>query len=526
MREKTKRLMLLAALPSILVLPISRIEIPSQFEQDRAELFLSRATYGSRAGDLDAILAMGTESWLEKQLSPTEMDGPEIIHKLEGFENITLSTSELMSKYPRPTRSEREAMQKDRQDEKSNGKSNEGRRRGMEEGPGRILRELSQAKLVRAAYSENQLLEVMTDFWFNHFNVYARKNANTLFAIPSYERDVIREHALGRFEDLVVATAQHPAMLFYLDNWVNMKEGFDPFSSTSTMDVRGRQRRRARRPEGGNARTFGINENYARELMELHTLGVDGGYDENDVREVARAFTGWSVIHPRRIMRLREQNETMRRRGRSSGAAELSDPGTFYFNVSAHDTDDKTVLGTNIDEKGLGDGLAVIRLLGRHPSTARFVSTKLAKKFVSDTPSEALVSEMGEVFLRTEGDIRAVLRKMFLSVRFVEEGMLAEKVKTPLEFVVSAIRLTDADIVGPGLSRTLQELGMPLYLCQPPTGYEEASDMWLTGGSLLARAQFAEAFVSGNIRGIRMSRDETEMDNLILSLTNPDFQRQ
>ncbi len=199
-------------------------------------------------------------------------------------------------------------MQKERQDEKSNGKNNQGRRRGMEEGPGRILRELSQAKLVRAAYSENQLLEVMTDFWFNHFNVYARKNANTLFAIPSYEKDVIREHALGRFEDLVVATAQHPAMLFYLDNWVNMKEGFDPFSSASTMDVGGRQRRRARRPEGGNTRTFGINENYARELMELHTLGVDGGYDENDVREVARAFTGWSVIHPRRVMRLREQN--------------------------------------------------------------------------------------------------------------------------------------------------------------------------------------------------------------------------
>ena len=523
MRAKTKKLMLLAALPSILVLPISRIELPSQYEQDRAKLFLSRATYGAHAGDRDAILAMGTESWLEKQLSPTQTDDSEAINKLASFENITLSTSELMSKYPRPTRAEREAMQKERQDAESNGKSNQGRRRSMEEGPGRILRELSQAKLVRAAYSENQLLEVMTDFWFNHFNVYARKNANTLFAIPSYEKDVIRENAFGRFEDLVVATAQHPAMLFYLDNWVNMKEGFDPFSSQGAM---GRQRRQLRRPEGGNARTFGINENYARELMELHTLGVDGGYDENDVREVARAFTGWSVIDPRRTMRLRERNESMRRRGRSSGVSEFPAPGTFYFNAPAHDTDDKTVLGTTINEKGLGDGLAVIRLLSQHPSTARFISTKLAKKFVSDSPSDALVSEMSEVFIRTEGDIKAVLRTMFLSTRFVEESMSAEKVKTPLEFVVSAIRLTGADVVGPGLSRTLQELGMPLYLCQPPTGYTEASDMWLTGGSLLARAQFAEAFVSGNTRGVHMPADKPDSKTLILSLTNPDFQRQ
>jgi len=493
--------------------------------QEEQQLLLSRATYGARPGDVEALVAQGTESWLDEQLQPERIKDSVVDAKLARFENLELSTAELMKKYPRPTREERQAMQAAREQ----GTPMLGMR-----GPRTILRDLSHAKLVRAVHSERQLHEVMTDFWFNHFNVYARKNRNTLLALPSYERDAIRPHALGSFQDLLLATAEHPAMLFYLDNWINTKDGFNPHEVLRTQ-MGGRRRGRGRAPrDEGESRTFGINENYARELMELHTLGVDGGYDQQDVVEVARAMTGWSVVGPQ-AAKIRER--IARRAGRNRVPAALRsmpDEGNFFFNQMAHDESPKTVLGTRIDEGGLDDGLQVIRLLSRHPSTARFISTKLAKRFVSDTPSDALVNEMSDTFLKTDGDISAVLRTMFLSPRFVEEGNAGDKVKTPLELVASAMRVTGGDVAGgavngPTPAHFVAELGMPLYLCQPPTGYDEDASAWLSAGSVLTRVRFAGALASGNVAGLRLPEQYEPREGapeLALLLASPDFQRQ
>ncbi len=484
----------------------------------RAQLLLSRATYGARPGDLEALVAQGAESWLDEQLRPERIQDPVVDAKLARFDDLELSTAELMKKYPRPTREERQAMQKARE---------QGTPMRRMRGPQTILRDLSQAKLVRAVHSERQLQEVMTDFWFNHFNVYARKNRNTLLALASYERDAIRPHALGSFHDLLLATAQHPAMLFYLDNWINTKDGFNPREALKAQ-IGGRRAR----PDEDDARTFGINENYARELMELHTLGVDGGYDQQDVIEVARAMTGWSVVGPQ-LAKMRER--LARRRGRNRVPAalrSLPDEGSFFFNPLAHDDRKKTVLGAGVNpereagEGGIDDGLAVLRLLSRHPSTARFVSTKLAQRFVSDTPSDALVNEMSDTFSKTDGDISAVLRRMFLSPRFVEEGSTGDKVKTPLELVASAVRVTGGDVDGPALAHFVAELGMPLYLCQPPTGYDEDASAWLSAGSVLTRIRFAGALASGSIPGVRLPEPRQDPPELALLLASPDFQRQ
>ena len=480
---------------------------PSGDEVTRARLLLSRATYGARPGDLDAILVQGTKAWLEEQLEPARIDDSAVLKSLQKLENLQLSTTELMRKYPQPSRAEREAMLKARDsDEPGERKPPPRDRRGL------VLRELWQAKLYRAVHSERQLQAVMTDFWFNHFNVYARKNRNTLLTLPSYERDAIRPHALGRFEELLTATAEHPAMLFYLDNWVNTKEGFDPREALrAQLGRRGGRGRRAMRDEDERAlRISGINENYARELMELHTLGVDGGYDQKDVVEVARALTGWSVVGPQAV-RVKQRIEERMGRGRMPEALRrLPDEGSFFFNELAHDDGVKTILGERIEEygehtedgaSGIHEGYAVIALLARHPSTARFVSTKLAQKFVSDSPRGALVDEMSSTFMRTRGDIREVLRTMFYSKHFVEDGMASEKVKTPLELVASALRATGAKVRGAALARTVAELGMPLYLCQPPTGYDEQAASWLGAGSILTRIRFATELAGGHLPG-------------------------
>ncbi|MFQ5789939.1 MAG: DUF1800 domain-containing protein, partial [Acidobacteriota bacterium] len=298
---------------------------------------------------------------------------------------------------------------------------------------------------------------------------------------------------------------QHPAMLHDLDNWITTREGFDPREAfRNPMRRRGRRGRSRPRPDGApDRRRFGLNENYARELLELHTLGVDGGYTQQDVIEVARCLTGWTVINPEAAMRPRRGG----RQDRSAGRGSMRRPGEdgrFHFNALAHDEGQKTVLGRKITAGGLEDGLAVIKMLSEHPATARFISTKLAQRFVSDHPSEALVNQMAESFLRTGGDIREVLYTMFRSPRFVEEGSRAVKVKTPLELVVSTLRATSAKVTGPALARALAFLGMPLYLCQPPTGYEEEASTWLSAGSLLTRIRFTGELLRGSLRGVHL----------------------
>jgi uncharacterized protein (DUF1800 family) len=324
-----------------------------------------------------------------------------------------------------------------------------------------LQHDLWESKIYRAVYSNRQLQEVLTDFWFNHFNVYMDKGADR-YLTTAYERDAIRPHVLGKFHDLLVATAQSPAMLFYLDNWQSV---------SPNAGVRGPRKSR------------GLNENYARELMELHTLGVDGGYTQKDVTEVARCFTGWTLRDPRR-------------------------GGGFEFNARMHDNGEKTVLGVKIPAGGgQSDGFMVLDILSRHPSTARFVSRKLAQRFVSDQPPAALVERMAQTFQKTEGDIREVMRTMLASPEFWSPGVYRVKMKLPLEMVVSALRATDAQVdFAYGIADQIAKLGQPLYRKVEPTGYPNSGEEWGTSADLLGRMNFALALTQNKIPGVRVDR--------------------
>jgi len=347
--------------------------------------------------------------------------------------------------------------------------------------------ELMQAKLLRAIYSERQFDEVMTDFWFNHFNVYLGKGADR-YLVTSYERDVIRPHALGKFEDLLVATAKSPAMLFYLDNWLSVGPDSDVARGVSKNPYPRRRRGRfppppPRQAKGNGKRKNGLNENYGRELMELHTLGVNAGYTQNDVTEVARVLTGWTIDQPQK-------------------------GGGFKFEERMHEPGTKIVLGHKIKEHGEKEGTEVLHLLAHHPSTAHFICGKLATRFVSDDPAPALVEEMAQTFLKKDGDIREVLKTMFHSPNFWGADTYRAKLKTPLEFVVSAVRAIGADVSDAApLARQLNTLGMPLYGMQPPTGYSMKSDAWVNSSALLGRMNFSVALMAGRIKGVQADGD-------------------
>src|SRR5690242_16874488 len=342
--------------------------------------------------------------------------------------------------------------------------------------PQAVLGELAEAKLLRAIYSGRQLDEVMTDFWFNHFNVFIGKGPDR-YMINAYEREVIRPHALGKFKDILAATAKSPAMLFYLDNWQSV-------GPNSELALYGQQRRMGRRgrfarprPQQGKNRPSGLNENYAREIMELHTLGVDGGYTQKDVTELAKVLTGWSIEQP-----------------------QLG--GSFRFNERAHEPGPKYVLGRKIGEHGEKEGEEMLDVLAHHPSTAKFISRKLAMRFVSDNPPPALVDRMAETFMKKDGDIREVLRTMFHSPEFWAADAYRAKMKAPFEFVASAARASGADIQNAlPLVGTLNRMGMPLYAMQPPTGYSMKAEAWVNSSALLNRMNFALQLASGRLPG-------------------------
>jgi len=360
----------------------------------------------------------------------------------------------------------------------------------MNNPPGVVVDELVQAKLLRAVYSERQLEEVMTDFWFNHFNVYLGKGLDRLL-LTSYEQDVIRPRVFGKFEDLLVATAKSPAMLFYLDNWVSV----GPNSALALglpvrpMGPYGPRRRypgrfpgRFPRPDANPKRrqNNGLNENYGRELLELHTLSVNGGYSQRDVTEVAKVFTGWTIDKP-------------------------FEGGGFRYDPRMHEPGPKFVLGHRIKPKGEDEGREVLHRLATSPQTAHFISLKLAQRFVSDDPPEALVDRMAKTFLKKKGDIREVLTTLFHSPEFWADGAYRAKVKTPLEFVASALRATSADVEDAlPLTRQLGNMGMPLYGSQPPTGYSMKAETWVSSSALLNRMNFALALTSGKIRGVKV----------------------
>jgi uncharacterized protein (DUF1800 family) len=479
---------------------------------------LNRIGFGARPGDVDRVRQTGLEAYIDRQLHPERIPDADVAARLTGFSTLTKSTREIAEEFFIPAQQARvEAKREDATKESAAGgntSSNqnakpertpeqmEAARRQRE-----VLAELSEQKILRAVFSERQLEEVMTDFWFNHFNVFAGKGATQVY-LTEYERDVIRPHAFGKFRDLLEATATSPAMLFYLDNWQSADPNAEARNDTPRMPrggAFGNPFGRAGRPpimfppaprpqQNPNAQRpkRGLNENYGRELMELHTLGVDGGYTQDDVVAVARCFTGWTIAEPRR-------------------------GGGFRFEPKMHDPGEKIVLGHKIKAGGgREDGEKVLDILATHPSTARFISTKLARRFVSDTPPASLVDRAAARFRETDGDIREVLRTILTSPEFFAAEAYRAKIKTPFEFVVSAVRATGSNVVSAlPLVQTVRQLGMPLYFCQPPTGYADRAEAWVNTGALLNRMNFAVAMVNGRLRGIQPSIDTASRDSAL-----------
>jgi len=347
--------------------------------------------------------------------------------------------------------------------------------------------DLKEGKVYRALYSNRQLEEVLVDFWFNHFNVFENKNVQiqpqgvVRMLLASYERDAIRPHVLGKFKDLLLATARHPAMLYYLDNWESISpNAFDsflvgPFAAGQNL------------AQQFSRQAHGLNENYGREVMELHTLGVDGGYTQADVIAVARCFTGWTIRQP-------------------------TTKPEFVFASFMHDTGEKVVLGHTIAAGGgEQDGLQAIDILAHHPSTAKFISRKLAERFVADDPPQSLVDRMAQTFAKTDGDLRAVLQTMFTSPEFFSEGAWDAKVKSPFEMVVSAVRAMGGEASDTfTLVQKIAELGEPLYGKLEPTGYPEAGEGWLSTANLLGRMNFATTLASGQVPGVKLDSSRLE----------------
>jgi uncharacterized protein (DUF1800 family) len=425
---------------------------PPLTKDEQVEHALSRLTFGSRPADRERVARIGAAAFIEEQLHPEGIHDARVERELSRIPVLRRSAADLMKELAAAGPAQPRAEQREMRAQL--GKARRGPRFEM-------VAQLTQAKLLRAIDSDRQLQEVMTEFWFNHFNVFAGKQ-DVAALLPSYEQ-AIRERSLGSFSDLLAATARSPAMLIYLDNW----------RSTTPQKPRGR---RALPP----SRERGLNENYARELLELHTLGVDGGYTQQDIVEVARCFTGWTVAEPR------------------------TDP-RYVFRPGMHDDGLKHVLGHQVGGAGEDDGKQVLALLANHPSTARFISRKLARRFVSDEPPEALVARASDTFLRTGGDIRSVLRTIFESPEFWSRRALHAKVRSPLELVAGSVRALGARIDDPmALARAVARIGQPLFAAQPPTGYVDIADSWLSPGAVLARIDFGLALAGGEMEGVRV----------------------
>jgi uncharacterized protein (DUF1800 family) len=530
---------------------------------DRLLQVLNRFTYGPRPGDLEHLRAIGLQAWFNQQLNPQSIDDSALEQRLAEYPAIQLPLPQMMGLFPnqqvirrymngkqdRPGGEAEKAIYADevfRFNQKKNQQpaatnanapaspdppvalpfdpyallnlSADQRfaalckltppqlralreqlrapadRARLVEGftpqqfesvvafnspPALIDAELVQTKLLRDLYSERQFNEVMTDFWLNHFNVYAKKSQEAPYYIGTYERNVIRPRALGNFESLLIATAMSPAMLNYLDNATSVGP-HSPFAERANFK--------------GQKRDLGLNENYARELMELQTVGVNGGYTQQDVTEVAKVFTGWTVGSPER------------------GGI----PVQAQFDLAKHEPGAKHVLGVTIKENGAQEGIELLHLLANSPRTAQFISTKLAIRFVSDDPPPALVDRMAKTFLSTHGDIRRVLLAMVSSPEFFHSDTYRAKVKTPQDFVLSAVRASGAQVDSAGaLANVIADLGMPIYGMQTPNGYSMRSDAWNNTASLVARLNFALALSTNRVGGVH-----TDWDALLTVLNN------
>jgi uncharacterized protein (DUF1800 family) len=536
-------------------------------EDQRITHVLNRIGFGARPGDVERVKAIGIQKYIEQQLHPSQISDEVAEARVKGFPTLTMTTAQLYEKYPQPGQILRQLQRRgelpvdpantsDNQNretlpDRSNapeamprpdlpngnpnaaGRNQENRRAirdyYAENGllrPQRIMMELQASRILRATYSERQLQEVLVDFWTNHFNVFSGKGADR-WLLVSYDRDTIRPHTMGKFHDLLVATAQSPAMLFYLDNFQSVspnmqtmqRRGRDGeafgrlFGRRGNRRGNGEQRPAERNPSVSPDRTDlpqpppnaqrqrrGINENYARELMELHTLGVDGGYTQKDVQEVARCFTGWTIFAPRgggaAGAMLNERRAEMLR----------ENAGRFFFNQRAHDDGEKTVLGHKIPAGGgMNDGLRVLDILAQHPATAKFIATKLTRYFVSDTPPAGLVDRVAAAFTKSDGDIRETLRAIFFSPEFNSAASYRAKVKRPFELAISSLRTLGAETNGGSqLHQWITRMGEPLYGFQTPNGYSDSAESWVNTGGLLERLNFGLALASNRIPGTRV----------------------
>lgn len=545
---------------------------------------LNRLGFGARPGDVERVKAMGLDNYINQQLNPGTISDAVVEAKLhdKNLPTLAMTTAELYEKYPQPgqllkqldrrgdlpsdlatARDNRvkggnnaakpgdpvmtapdakpsEAMPGSPANPNNpadlNPQNNEAYRKAIQDyyrqnglqPPARIIGELQASRILRAVYSERQLQEVMVDFWTNHFNIFAGKGVDR-YLLTAYDRDTIRPNSMGKFADLLKATAESPAMLFYLDNFQSVSPnaqsgnggrrlqqagrqqmGRDPIldllrKGRGNAELRGRiaasgpQDPNQPRPQANpNRQKRGINENYARELMELHTLGVDGGYTQKDVQEVARCFTGWTIFAPR---------------GAGAAAAALmgegarENAGTFYFAPRMHDDGEKIVLGQKIPSGGgKKDGLMVLDILARHQSTARYLATKLARHFVMDNPPQALIDRVAAAFTKSDGDIRATLKAIFFSPEFNSAEAYRAKIKRPFELAISAVRTLGGETTGGAqLHQWIARMGEPLYGYQTPNGYSDLAENWVNTGALLERLNFGLALASNRIGGTRVN---------------------
>lgn len=440
---------------------------PASAAEREALHVLNRLTYGPRPGDVERVSKMTPRAFIEEQLRPERLPDAECERALGRFESLSLSAGELAKKFPK----------------------GKGRRLLGGAKPKDLVVELASAKLARAVASERQLLEVMTDFWFNHFNVSAQKGA-VVWLVGPYERDVIRPRALGKFRDLLGAVAHSPAMLVYLDNAQSTIDArYAPPEAQEELEELAERMAARKGSKGGGRARLGLNENYARELLELHTLGVDGGYTQKDVTEVARVLTGWSVVKP----------------------GQKGKDAAFRFRGKLHDPGDKLVLGERVAGAGEEEGERVLDRLAKHPSTAKHLAVKLCRRFVADDPPSELVERVARRFAETDGDIRETLRALLASPEFLDARAFRAKVRTPFEYVAAALRATGAALERPEAAvKALAAMGQPLYACEPPTGYPDRADAWVSAGGLLARLRLAEALV----RPGRKSPARVDLDRL------------
>jgi uncharacterized protein (DUF1800 family) len=528
MKSESRNGLLALKLATFLVLlgalPASSLDLPWQeaglTEEQAAAHLLNRLTFGPRPGEVDRVVEMGLETWLRQQLEARDPDRV-LQSRLADLPSLNLDVREYPETYPNPGIVLREASEAGVLPEGMDIRTiddpqarRQARRSLFEWARDRgyqsqrvLVGELVTQKLYRALYSENQVDEVLTDFWFNHFNVSLTDNQARVYVL-SYERDAIRPHVLGEFGDMLEATAKHPAMLLYLDNAQSTANPGETTTMDQYMSERmGRSGRRSsrrasqnRRPPGN--RPQGLNENYARELLELHTLGVDGGYSQQDVVEVARAFSGWAIYPPRAF---RDRLGDRLDRALAAGIGFYAEDG-FLFRADAHDAEKKKVLGKTLPAgRGMEDGEEVLEIVATHPATARHLATKLAARFVSDEPPSELVTRLAKTLQSTDGDLRQVMEVLVESPEFWDEAARHQKIKSPFELTVSALRALDAEVQYPRETvEWIGRMGQPLYSYQAPTGYPDRADFWVNSGALLHRMNFGLALAAGQIDGVNL----------------------